>query len=210
MLFRSVRRAVARRRGRAEAAAPAVLAVLGVTLAHGTGLFNVAVLLLPVVVGGAAKLLRRGGRTRLAALVCLAAAALAAAGAWAMRGPLTGLFGYERPGGSAAGTFFQALIDLPQYGPLASHGLPVGVVLLALAVLGLRGARDERVRPWAGAALVALVLVVLVGGPQWPGRQVGSPWYLQKSRIEPLLLIPMLVLAAHQLEIGRASCRERV
>lgn len=192
-----VRRAVARRRGRAEAAAPAVLAVLGVTLAHGTGLFNVAVLLLPVVVGGAAKLLRRGGRTRLAALVCLAAAALAAAGAWAMRGPLTGLFGYERPGGSAAGTFFQALIDLPQYGPLASHGLPVGVVLLALAVLGLRGARDERVRPWAGAALVALVLVVLVGGPQWPGRQVGSPWYLQKSRIEPLLLIPMLVLAAH-------------
>lgn len=191
------RRAVARRRGRAEAAAPAVLAVLGVTLAHGTGLFNVAVLLLPVVVGGAAKLLRRGGRTRLAALVCLAAAALAAAaGAWAMRGPLTGLFGYERPGGSAAGTFFQALIDLPQYGPLASHGLPVGVVLLALAVLGLRGARDERVRPWAGAALVALVLVVLVGGPQWPGRQVGSPWYLQKSRIEPLLLIPMLVLAA--------------
>ena len=193
-----VRRAVARRRGRAEAAAPAVLAVLGVTLAHGTGLFNVAVLLLPVVVGGAAKLLRRGGRTRLAALVCLAAAVLAAAaGAWAMRGPLTGLFGYERPGGSAAGTFFQALIDLPQYGPLASHGLPVGVVLLALAVLGLRGARDERVRPWAGAALVALVLVVLVGGPQWPGRQVGSPWYLQKSRIEPLLLIPMLVLAAH-------------
>lgn len=192
-----VRRAVARRRGRAEAAAPAVLAVLGVTLAHGTGLFNVAVLLLPVVVGGAAKLLRRGGRTRLAALVCLAAAALvAAAGAWAMRGPLTGLFGYERPGGSAAGTFFQALIDLPQYGPLASHGLPVGVVLLALAVLGLRGARDERVRPWADAALVALVLVVLVGGPQWPGRQVGSPWYLQKSRIEPLLLIPMLVLAA--------------
>ncbi len=192
------RRAVARRRGRAEAAAPAVLAVLGVTLAHGTGLFNVAVLLLPVVVDGAAKLLRRGGRTRLAALVCLAAAALvAAAGAWAMRGPLTGLFGYERPGGSAAGTFFQALIDLPQYGPLASHGLPVGVVLLALAVLGLRGARDERVRPWAGAALVALVLVVLVGGPQWPGRQVGSPWYLQKSRIEPLLLIPMLVLAAH-------------
>ena len=193
-----VRRAVARRRGRAEAAAPAVLAVLGVTLAHGTGLFNVAVLLLPVVVGGAAKLLRRGGRTRLAALVCLAAAVLAAAaGAWAMRGPLTGLFGYERPGGSAAGTFFQALIDLPQYGPLASHGLPVGVVLLALAVLGLRGARDERVRPWVGAALVALVLVVLVGGPQWPGRQVGSPWYLQKSRIEPLLLIPMLVLAAH-------------
>ena len=131
-------------------------------------------------------------------LVCLVAAALAAAaGAWTMRGPLTTMFNYEREGGSAVGTFFQALIDLPQYGPLASHGLPVGVVLLALAVLGLRGARDERVRPWVGAALVALVLVVLVGGPQWPGRQVGSPWYLQKSRIEPLLLIPMLVLAAH-------------
>lgn len=192
------RRAVAQRRGRAEAAAPAVLAVLGVTLAHGTGLFNVAILLLPVAVGAAAKSLRRGGRTRLIALVCLVAAALAAgAGAWAMRGPLNSMFNYGRAGGSAAGTFFQALIDLPQYGPLASHGLPVGVVLLALAVLGLRGARDARVRPWAGAALVALILVILVGGPQWPGRQIGSLWYLQKSRIEPLLLIPMLVLAAH-------------
>ena len=192
------RRAVAQRHGRAQAAALAVLAVLGVALAHGTGLFNAAILLLPVAVGAVAKLLRRGGRTRLIALVCLVAAALAAAaGAWTMRGPLTTMFNYEREGGSAVGTFFQALIDLPQYGPLASHGLPVGVVLLALAVLGLRGARDERVRPWAGAALVALVLVVLVGGPQWPGRQVGSPWYLQKSRIEPLLLIPMLVLAAH-------------
>lgn len=195
-------RAVAGRRGRGATAPAALvlaaLAVLGVTLAHGTGLFNIAILLLPAVVGVAAKLLRRGGRTRLIALVCLAVAALVAgAGAWAMRGPLAGLFGYERPGGSAAGTFFQALIDLPQYGPLASHGLPVGVVLLALAVLGLRGARDERVRPWAGAALVALVLVVLVGGPQWPGRQVGFPWYLQKSRVEPVLLIPMFVLAAH-------------
>lgn len=192
------RRAVAQRQGRAQAAAPAVLAVLGVALAHGTGLFNAAILLLPVAVGAVAKLLRRGGRTRLIALVCLVAAALAAAaGAWTMRGPLTTMFNYEREGGSAVGTFFQALIDLPQYGPLASHGLPVGVVLLALAVLGLRGARDERVRPWAAAAFVALVLVVLVGGPQWPGRQVGFPWYLQKSRIEPVLLIPMLVLAAH-------------
>ena len=192
------RRAVAQRHGRAQAAAPAVLAVLGVALAHGTGLFNTAILLLPVAVGAVAKLLRRGGRTRLIALVCLVAAALAtAAGAWTMRGPLTTMFNYEREGGSAVGTFFQALIDLPQYGPLASHGLPVGVVLLALAVLGLRGARDERVRPWAAAAFVALVLVVLVGGPQWPGRQVGFPWYLQKSRIEPVLLIPMLVLAAH-------------
>ena len=192
------RRALVRRRGRAEAVAPAALAVLGVALAHGIGLFNVAILLLPVVAGAAAKRLRRGGGVRPAALGAIGALALVvAAGTWAMRGPLTSLLNYERAGGSAVGTFFQALIDLPQYGPLASHGLPVGVVLLALAVLGLRGGRRERVRPWAAAALAALVLVVLVGGPQWPGRQVGSLWYLQKSRIEPLLLIPMLVLAAH-------------
>lgn len=196
------RRAVAQHCGRGATAPAALvlaaLAVLGVALAHGTGLFNIAILLLPAAVSDTAGLLRRGGRTRLIALVCLAAAALiAGVGAWAMRGPLAGLFGYERPGGSAAGTLVQALIDLPQYGPLASHGLPAGVVLLALVVLGLRAHRDERVRPWAGAALAALVLVVLVGGPQWPGRQVGFPWYLQKSRIEPVLLIPMLVLAAH-------------
>ena len=196
------RRAVAQHCGRGATAPAALvlaaLAVLGVALAHGTGLFNIAILLLPAAVSDTAGLLRRGGRTRLIALVCLAAAALiAGVGAWAMRGPLAGLFGYERPGGSAAGTLVQALIDLPQYGPLASHGLPAGVVLLALVVLGLRAHRDERVRPWAGAALAALVLVVLVGGPQWPGRQVGFPWYLQKSRVEPVLLIPMLVLAAH-------------
>ena len=192
------RRAVAQHRGRAEATVPAVLAALGVTLAHGTGLFNIAILLLPAAVSDTAGLLRRGGRVRLVTLGAIGALALVAgAGAWAMRGPLTSMFNYGRAGGSAAGTLVQTLIDLPQYGPLASHGLPVGVVLLALAVLGLRGARDARVRPWAGAALAALVLVVLVGGPQWPGRQIGSPWYLQKSRIEPLVLIPMLVLAAH-------------
>ena len=192
------RRAAAQRHGRAQAAVPAVLAVLGVALAHGTGLFNIAILLLPAAVSDTAGLLRRGGRVRLVTLGAIGALALVAgAGAWAMRGPLTSMFNYGRAGGSAAGTLVQTLIDLPQYGPLASHGLPVGVVLLALAVLGLRGARDARVRPWAGAALAALVLVVLVGGPQWPGRQIGSPWYLQKSRIEPLVLIPMLVLAAH-------------
>jgi len=42
--------------------------------------------------------------------------------------------------------------------------------------------------------LLSLLLVVLVGGPQWAGRQLGAPWYLQKARILPLVILPALVL----------------
>ena len=44
--------------------------------------------------------------------------------------------------------------------------------------------------------LLALTLLVLTGGPQWAGRQLGSPWYLQKARILPLAILPSLILLA--------------
>jgi len=40
------------------------------------------------------------------------------------------------------------------------------------------------------------LLLTLVGGPQWWGRRIGALWYLQKARIQPLVIIPGLVLAA--------------
>lgn len=167
----------------------------GAVLAHGTGLFNLAVLLGPAALLAGARRLRAGGlRGRRAVAVGVVVLLVAAVGAWLMRASLASVLGYSRPGGSALGTLGQALLDLPQYGPLASRGLPAGLVLLVLAVLGARG-RQDGTRLWTVTALSALVLVVLVGGPQWWGRQIGFPWYLQKSRIEPLVLIAALPLA---------------
>lgn len=131
--------------------------------------------------------------------VVLAAMLLAGAGgAWAMRGPLASVLGYQRPGGSAAGTLAQAVAGLPMYGPVGyGAAVPLGLVTTALAVAGWWGGRHRpSVRLWAATAALALVLVVLTGGPDWPLRQLGAPWYLQKARIVPLVVIPALVLAA--------------
>lgn len=171
----------------------------GAVLAHGAEAFNLMVLLVPLAAVLIARAVRAGGRRRRTALASLTAVAVVVlAGAWIMREALAGVLGYDRPGGSLPGTLGQALLDLPQYGPLASHGLPVGVVVCALAVVA--AARVPRARPWLAAAALALCLVVVVGGPQWWGRQLGGPWYLQKARVQPLLIVPALVLAATGLD----------
>ncbi|MDO4242226.1 MAG: beta-carotene 15,15'-monooxygenase [Actinomyces sp.] len=167
----------------------------GAVAAHGTGLFNLAVLLGPAgLLLGLRRLRADGPPGRRVAAIGAVALLVTAAGAWLMRASLASVLGYSRPGGSALGTLGQALLDLPQYGPLASRGLPAGIVLLVVAVIGARS-RQEGTRLWTMTALSALLLVVLVGGPQWWGRQVGFPWYLQKSRIEPLVLIAAFPLA---------------
>ncbi|MDU0349570.1 DUF6541 family protein, partial [Actinomyces sp. MRS3W] len=119
---------------------------------------------------------------------------------WLLRGSLASVMGYQRPSGGpagAVGTLVQTLADLPMYGSYTGALIPAGAVFGVLVIAGAwRGRHDRRLRPWLAAWLLALVLIVMVGGPQWPGRQLGSPWYLQKARIAPLVLLPALVLAA--------------
>ena len=123
-----------------------------------------------------------------------------ATGGWLMRGSLASVLGYERPAGGVAGavaTLGQALIDLPMYGAVPGATVPIGIVygLLTLgAAWSARSRRDQR--PWLVMWLLALTLLVLTGGPQWAGRQLGSPWYLQKARILPLAILPSLILLA--------------
>ena len=176
----------------------------GVVAAHGTGLFNLAILTLPFLTDAVASWWRRSaGRRGGRALLAVGAAGVMlalATGGWLMRGSLASVLGYQRPAGgvaSAAATLGQALIDLPMYGAVPGATVPIGIVigLLTLAAAWSAHARREH-RPWLVMWMLVLLLLVLVGGPQWAGRQLGSPWYLQKARILPLAILPALILVA--------------
>ena len=173
----------------------------GVVLAHGAGTFNTMVLLGPLAAVLVVRLVRAGGRRRTLTLRALAVLAVfALLGAWKMRESLAWVWKYPRSGGNLLGALGQSLLDLPQYGPFAfkgmpmSIGVPLGIVVCGLAVLA--AVRVPRARPWLVTAALALLLLTLVGGPQWWGRRIGALWYLQKARIQPLVIIPGLVLAA--------------
>lgn len=184
----------------------------GVVAAHGTGLFNLVVLGLPFVVGAFVSLRHLRGRARAWLLGGGAVGMLMlAAGAWALRSSLVSVMGYQRPSAGlagAVGTLAQALTDMPMYGSYTGALIPAGAVFGAFVIAGAwLGKLDRRLRPWLVVWLLALVLVVMVGGPQWAGRQLGSPWYLQKARIAPLVLLPALVLAASAVRSLAAGLR---
>ena len=127
-----------------------------------------------------------------------------------MRASLASVLGYQRPAGGVGGivaTLGQALIDLPMYGAVPGASVPVGIVFGGLTLGAAWSARAQRdQRPWLVMWLLSLLLVVLVGGPQWAGRQLGAPWYLQKARILPLVILPALVLMV-QAGAGRPGRR---
>ena len=202
VLYDLLRRGTASRRLRLVLVLLALVAAGGVVAAHGTGLFNLAVLTPPFLADAVVSLwrrsaTRRGGRALLAA-VAVAAMLVLAAGTWFMRGSLASVLGYRRPAGGVAGavaTLGQAIIDLPMYGAVPGATVPIGIVIGLLTLAAAWSARSRRdQRPWLIMWLLALLLLVLVGGPQWAGRQLGAPWYLQKARILPLAILPAFVL----------------
>ena len=202
VLYDLLRRGTASRRLRLVLVLLALAAAGGVVAAHGTGLFNLAVLTPPFLADAVVSLwrrsaTRRGGRALLAA-VAVAAMLVLAAGTWFMRGSLASVLGYRRPAGGVAGavaTLGQAIIDLPMYGAVPGATVPIGIVFGLLTLAAAWSARSRRdQRPWLIMWLLALLLLVLVGGPQWAGRQLGAPWYLQKARILPLAILPAFVL----------------
>ena len=202
VLYDLLRRGTASRRLRLVLVLLALAAAGGAVAAHGTGLFNLAVLTPPFLADAVVSLwrrsaTRRGGRALLAA-VAVAAMLVLAAGTWFMRGSLASVLGYRRPAGGVAGavaTLGQAIIDLPMYGAVPGATVPIGIVIGLLTLAAAWSARSRRdQRPWLIMWLLALLLLVLVGGPQWAGRQLGAPWYLQKARILPLAILPAFVL----------------
>ena len=202
VLYDLLRQGTASRRLRLVLVLLALAAAGGAVAAHGTGLFNLAVLTPPFLADAVVSLwrrsaTRRGGRALLAA-VAVAAMLVLAAGTWFMRGSLASVLGYRRPAGGVAGavaTLGQAIIDLPMYGAVPGATVPIGIVIGLLTLAAAWSARSRRdQRPWLIMWLLALLLLVLVGGPQWAGRQLGAPWYLQKARILPLAILPAFVL----------------
>ena len=202
VLYDLLRRGTASRRLRLVLVLLALAAAGGAVAAHGTGLFNLAVLTPPFLADAVVSLwrrsaTRRGGRALLAA-VAVTAMLVLAAGTWFMRGSLAAVLGYRRPAGGVAGavaTLGQAIIDLPMYGAVPGATVPIGIVFGLLTLAAAWSARSRRdQRPWLIMWLLALLLLVLVGGPQWAGRQLGTPWYLQKARILPLAILPAFVL----------------
>ena len=202
VLYDLLRRGTASRRLRLVLVLLALAAAGGAVAAHGTGLFNLAVLTPPFLADAVVSLwrrsaTRRGGRALLAA-VAVAAMLVLAAGTWFMRGSLASVLGYRRPAGGVAGavaTLGQAIIDLPMYGAVPGATVPIGIVFGLLTLAAAWSARSRRDQcPWLIMWLLALLLLVLVGGPQWVGRQLGAPWYLQKARILPLAILPAFVL----------------
>ncbi|WP_448752205.1 DUF6541 family protein [Actinomyces naeslundii] len=202
VLYDLLRRGTASRRLRLVLVLLALAAAGGVVAAHGTGLFNLAVLTPPFLADAVVSLwrrsaTRRGGRALLAA-VAVTAMLVLAAGTWFMRGSLASVLGYRRPAGGVAGavaTLGQAIIDLPMYGAVPGATVPIGIVFGLLTLAAAWSARSRRdQRPWLIMWLLALLLLILVGGPQWVGRQLGAPWYLQKARILPLAILPAFVL----------------
>ena len=202
VLYDLLRRGTASRRLRLVLVLLALAAAGGVVAAHGTGLFNLVVLTPPFLADAVVSLwrrsaTRRGGRALLAA-VAVTAMLVLAAGTWFMRGSLASVLGYRRPAGGVAGavaTLGQAIIDLPMYGAVPGATVPIGIVFGLLTLAAAWSARSRRdQRPWLIMWLLALLLLVLVGGPQWAGRQLGAPWYLQKARILPLAILPAFVL----------------
>ena len=202
VLYDLLRRGTASRRLRLVLVLLALAAAGGVVAAHGTGLFNLAVLTLPFLADAVVSLwrrstTRRGGRALLAAGAVVAMLVLAT-GTWFMRGSLASVLGYRRPAGGVGGavaTLGQAIIDLPMYGTVPGATVPIGIVIGLLTLAAAWAARSRRdQRPWLIMWLLSLLLLVLVGGPQWAGRQLGAPWYLQKARILPLAILPAFVL----------------
>ena len=214
VLYDLLRRGTASRRRHLTLVLLALAAAGGVVAAHGTGLFNLAVLSPPFLVNLLVSrwrrcAARRGGRALLVA-AAVASVLVLVVGAWGMRASLASVLGYQRPAGGVGGivaTLGQALIDLPMYGAVPGASVPVGIVFGGLTLGAAWSARAQRdQRPWLVMWILSLLLVVLVGGPQWAGRQLGAPWYLQKARILPLVILPALVLMA-QAGAGRPGRR---
>ena len=214
VLYDLLRQGTASRRLRLVLVLLALAAAGGVVAAHGTGLFNLAVLSPPFWVNLLVSrwrrcAARRGGRALLVA-GAVASVLVLVVGAWVMRASLASVLGYQRPAGGVGGivaTLGQALIDLPMYGAVPGASVPVGIVFGGLTLGAAWSARAQRdQRPWLVMWLLSLLLVVLVGGPQWAGRQLGAPWYLQKARILPLVILPALVLMV-QAGAGRPGRR---
>ena len=177
-------------------------AVVGVVLAHPSGIFSLLLLGLPLLTVLLARQLRRTARrgrpvlawSLMAAWVVLVVGVLTFLVTFP---PVRSIMDYQRGGQDSylPGTG-SLLIDHPliYVYKITSVNL-VGAVLVATGVaLTVRRTHAR----WLVAALLAAVVVTLLaaGPPEQPLRVLAGFWYTQASRVNQLLLVPAVVLAA--------------
>ena len=174
----------------------------GVVLSHGSGLFSLALLAIPLVTvlvaRQAARYWRR--RHRLAVTTTVSAViVVSAALSWLIltSAPVASIVGYERGGQSSyLPGLGSLLIDHPLIYVYDITSVNVATTLLVMAgiVLSLRSKHAR----WLIVALVAAAALTLLaaGPPENPLRILAGFWYTQASRINQIVLIPAIMLAA--------------
>ncbi|MGO0576760.1 DUF6541 family protein [Ornithinimicrobium panacihumi] len=177
-------------------------AVVGVVLAHASGLFSLMVLALPLLTVLLARQLWRRARQGSAvvpALVMVGWLVAIVAGTWFLVNfpPVRSIMDYQRGGQSS---YLPGIASL-----LIDHPLvyvykitSVNIVGTLLAGLGIVLATRWRHARWLIVSLVvAIVLTLLAAGPpENPARVLAGFWYTQPSRINQLILIPAIMLAS--------------
>lgn len=177
-------------------------AASGVVLAHGSGLFSLALLAAPLL---AVLIFRQGRRywrrghqvvVGIAGLVLVVGVIVATVVLINFQ-PVQAILGYERGGQDQYwGPIGSLLIDHPLI--YVYDKISFNVVITAMAGVGIYLTITRRHARWLVVALVAAaVLTVLAAGPpENPLRALAGFWYTQASRINQLFVIPMVVLAA--------------
>jgi hypothetical protein len=178
------------------------IAIVGVVLAHPSGLFSLILLGLPLLTVLLARQLRR--RARLGSPI-LAWSLMAAWVATVVAvlfflvnfPPVRSIMDYQRGGqDSYLPGIGSLLIDHPliYVYKVTSVNLVGTLLVLAGAALTVRRAHAR----WLVASLLAAVALTLLaaGPPENPWRVLAGFWYTQASRLNQLVLVPALVLAA--------------
>lgn len=177
-------------------------AVGGVVLSHGSGLFSLVLLAAPLLIVLLARQVRRFWRRghRLAVVlttVVVTSLSLFVAVAVLSSEPVEAIVGYQRGGQpSYLPGIGSLLIDHPliYVYDITSVNLVVTVLVAVGIVLSLRRQHAR----WLVVTLAAAAVLTLLaaGPPDNPLRVLAGYWYTQASRINQLLIVPAVMLAA--------------
>jgi len=179
-----------------------VTAAAGVVLAHPSGLFSLALVALPLTAVLATRQARRLWRDGRRVGVAVAVGAVAGGGLLAAIVVLTSpqvaaIVGYQRGGQDSYWPGVRALLlDHPLIYVYDITAVNIASTLLVLLGVGVSLAR--RHARWLVLALVAAAALTLLaaGPPENPLRVLAGFWYTQASRINQVMLVPAIMLAA--------------
>lgn len=184
----------------------ALLALVGVGSAHGSGVVGLAVVVGPLALAVAGRAVRRawtGGRRQTVLLVGAAGVAVAVVGAVLVlrSSVLQVLFNFERlPQRGYAPSVTRTLLDTVLSAWPGNLVVSVAVVVGAVVLV-----RTRQQRWLLTSAAAVVVLVALAAGPSTPLRALTGVWYTQAARIEALYPVVASLLAAVGLvALGRA------